>query len=99
MENYKGLSASEGIGIGEVFLVPPPAPRLIPQYKIRETDVEAEWQRLEAALTKVKQRLQEQSATADSQYAAILETYIVMLMDVEFLSQVKSLLIKSLQNI
>ena len=99
METYKGLSASEGIGIGEVFLVPPPAPRLIPQYKIRETDVEAEWQRLEAALTKVKQRLQEQSATADSQYAAILETYIVMLMDVEFLSQVKSLLIKSLQNI
>ena len=99
METYKGLSASEGIGVGEVFLVPPPAPRLIPQYKIRETDVEAEWQRLEAALTKVKQRLQEQSATADSQYAAILETYIVMLMDVEFLSQVKSLLIKSLQNI
>ena len=99
METYKGLSASEGIGIGEVFLVPPPAPRLIPQYKIQEADVEAEWQRLEAAVEKVLQRLKEQSATADSQYAAILETYMVMLMDVEFLSQVKSLLIKSLQNI
>ena len=99
METYKGLSASEGIGIGEVFLVPPPAPRLIPQYKIQEADVEAEWQRLEAAVKKVQQRLKEQSATADSQYAAILETYMVMLMDVEFLSQVKSLLIKSLQNI
>ena len=99
METYKGLSASEGIGIGEVFLVPPPAPRLIPQYKIQEADVEAEWQRLEAAVEKVQQRLKEQSATADSQYAAILETYMVMLMDVEFLSQVKSLLIKSLQNI
>ena len=99
METYKGLSASEGIGIGEVFLVPPPAPRLIPQYKIQEADVEAEWQRLEAAVKKVLQRLKEQSATADSQYAAILETYMVMLMDVEFLSQVKSLLIKSLQNI
>ena len=99
METYKGLSASEGIGIGEVFLVPPPAPRLIPQYKIQEADVDAEWQRLEAAVEKVLQRLKEQSATADSQYAAILETYMVMLMDVEFLSQVKSLLIKSLQNI
>ena len=99
METYKGLSASEGIGIGEVFLVPPPAPRLIPQYKIQEADVEAEWQRLEAAVEKVQQRLKEQSATADSQYTAILETYMVMLMDVEFLSQVKSLLIKSLQNI
>ena len=99
METYKGLSASEGIGIGEVFLVPPPAPRLIPQYKIQEADVDAEWQRLEAAVKKVQQRLKEQSATADSQYAAILETYMVMLMDVEFLSQVKSLLIKSLQNI
>ena len=99
METYKGLSASEGIGIGEVFLVPPPAPRLIPQYKIQEADVDAEWQRLEAAVEKVQQRLKEQSATADSQYAAILETYMVMLMDVEFLSQVKSLLIKSLQNI
>ena len=99
METYKGLSASEGIGIGEVFLVPPPAPRLIPQYKIQEADVEVEWQRLEAAVEKVQQRLKEQSATADSQYAAILETYMVMLMDVEFLSQVKSLLIKSLQNI
>ena len=50
-------------------------------------------------MEKVQQRLKEQSATADSQYAAILETYMVMLMDVEFLSQVKSLLIKSLQNI
>ena len=99
METYKGLSASEGIGIGEVFLVPPPAPRLIPQYKIQEADVDAEWQRLEAAVEKVQQRLKDQSATADSQYAAILETYMVMLMDVEFLSQVKSLLIKSLQNI
>ncbi len=54
---------------------------------------------MEAALARVKQRLEAQSATADSQYAAILETYIVMLMDVEFLSQVKSLLVKSLQNI
>ena len=43
--------------------------------------------------------MQEQSSTADSQYAAILETYTVMLMDMEFLSQVKNLLIKSLQNI
>lgn len=99
METYKGLSASEGIGFGEVFLVPSPAPRLIPQYKIQDADIDAEWQRLEAALARVKQRLEAQSATADSQYAAILETYIVMLMDVEFLSQVKSLLVKSLQNI
>ncbi|MBO7175561.1 MAG: phosphoenolpyruvate--protein phosphotransferase [Spirochaetaceae bacterium] len=99
METYKGLSASEGIGFGEVFLVPSPAPRLIPQYKIQDSDIDAEWQRLEAALARVKQRLEAQSATADSQYAAILETYIVMLMDVEFLSQVKNLLVKSLQNI
>lgn len=99
METYKGLSASEGIGFGEVFLVPSPAPRLIPQYKIQDADIDAEWQRLEAALARVKQRLEAQSATADSQYAAILETYIVMLMDVEFLSQVKSLLVRSLQNI
>ena len=99
METYKGLSASEGIGFGEVFLVPSPAPRLIPQYKIQDSDIDAEWQRLEVALARVKQRLEAQSATADSQYAAILETYIVMLMDVEFLSQVKNLLVKSLQNI
>lgn len=99
METYKGLSASEGIGFGEVFLVPSPAPRLIPQYKIQDSDIDTEWQRLEAALARVKQRLEAQSATADSQYAAILETYIVMLMDVEFLSQVKNLLVKSLQNI
>lgn len=99
METFKGLSASEGIGFGEVFLVPAPAPRLIPQYKIQDTDIDAEWQRLEAALEKVRQRMQEQSATAEGQYAAILETYTVMLMDVEFLSQVKNLLIKSLQNI
>lgn len=99
METYKGLSASEGIGFGEVFLVPSPAPRLIPQYKIQATDIDAEWQRLEAALARVKQRLEAQSASADSQYAAILESYIVMLMDVEFLFQVKNLLVKSLQNI
>lgn len=99
METYKGLSASEGIGIGEVFLVPAPAPRVIPQYKIQDSDVDAEWQRLEVAIEKVRQRLEEQSKTADSQYAAILETYIVMLLDVEFLAQVKMLLSKNLQNV
>lgn len=99
METYKGLSAAEGIGIGEVFLISPPAPRVIPQYTIQDTDIDTEWQRLETAIERVRQRLDMQSKTADAQYAAILETYVVMLMDMEFLSQVKTHLAKTLQNI
>lgn len=99
METYKGLAASEGIGIGDVFLIPPPAPRIIPQYTIQETDIDSEWRRLRSAVEQVYQRLKEQSKTADAQYAAILETYMVMLMDEEFLSQVKNHLAKTLQNI
>lgn len=99
METYKGLSASEGIGIGEVFLVPAPAPRVIPNYTIQDKDIDAEWQRLETAMEAVRQRLQDQSKTADSQYAAILETYSVMLLDTEFLSQVKQVFLKTMQNI
>lgn len=99
METYKGLSASEGIGIGEVFLVPAPAHRIIPQYAIKDAEIDDEWLRLESALERVRLRLEEQTKTADSQYAAILETYIVMLLDMEFLAQVKAQLTKSLQNI
>ncbi len=99
METYKGLSASEGIGIGEVLLVPDPAPRIIPQYAIKDAEIDDEWLRLESALERVRLRLEEQTKTADSQYAAILETYIVMLLDMEFLAQVKAQLTRSLQNI
>ncbi len=99
METYKGLAASEGFGIGEVFLVPAPAQRVIPQYMIQASDVDDEWQRLESALERVRLRLEEQTRTADSQYAAILQTYIIMLQDMEFLAQVKEQLARSLQNI
>ncbi|MBQ4331362.1 MAG: phosphoenolpyruvate--protein phosphotransferase, partial [Spirochaetaceae bacterium] len=69
MENYKGLAASEGIGVGEVFLVPASTSRVIPQYAIQEFDINVEWYRLEVALERVRQRLESQMSTADSQYA------------------------------
>ena len=99
MENYKGLAASEGIGVGEVFLVPASASRMIPQYAIQEFDINVEWYRLEVAIERVRQRFESQMSTVNSQYADILQTYIVMLSDTEFLGQVRSQLSKSFQNI
>lgn len=99
METYKGLAASEGIGVGEVFLVPASASRVIPQYAIQEFDINVEWYRLEVAIERVRQRFESQISTVNSQYADILQTYIVMLSDTEFLGQVRSQLSKSFQNI
>lgn len=91
MEVYKGLAISDGIGMGQVFVVPETPVRLIPQKQIETADLDKEWHRLEVALKTVRSRIKSKLKGAKSSQEEILQTYLVMLEDVEFIKQVKTM--------
>ncbi|MBE6345029.1 MAG: phosphoenolpyruvate--protein phosphotransferase [Spirochaetaceae bacterium] len=99
MEVYKGLAISDGIGLGQVFVVPEIPIRHIPQRQIEPADMKKEWQRLEDALKTVHSRIKSKLKGAKSSQEEILQTYIVMLEDVEFIKQVKTMFSSTKMNV
>ncbi|MBO5235537.1 MAG: phosphoenolpyruvate--protein phosphotransferase [Spirochaetaceae bacterium] len=99
MEVYKGLAISDGIGLGQVFVVPETPIRHIPQRQIEPADMKKEWQRLEDALKTVHSRIKSKLKGAKSSQEEILQTYIVMLEDVEFIKQVKTMFSSTKMNV
>ena len=70
-----GASVSSGIAIGHAHLVT--AARLeVPQYEIREQDVDAELARFDAAMTQVQEELAELAAGAAPGVAGELNTFV-----------------------
>lgn len=99
MEVYKGLAISDGIGLGQVFVVPETPIRHIPQRQIEPADMKKEWQRLEDAIKTVHSRIKSKLKGAKSSQEEILQTYIVMLEDVEFIKQVKTMFSSTKMNV
>lgn len=86
-----GISASNGIGIGKAFVIPDAEKRIIPQHKISQGQHEEQWARLNAAVahTSEKITLKMDQVKGDKVQSQIFETYFLMLMDPEFLGEVK----------
>ncbi len=99
MEVFSGISASTGIGIGHAFVVTQTASKTIPHYSIEKEELDFEWNRLEKALDAVRVRINEKLAIADIQQSEILQTYLVMLDDAEFIKQIHTQFYETCQNI
>ncbi|MBO5137560.1 MAG: phosphoenolpyruvate--protein phosphotransferase [Spirochaetaceae bacterium] len=99
MEVLNGIAASSGIGIGPAFIVPAIQARTIPQYVVDSSDTDNEWLRLQTALSFVSKKIKTKLKDASSKQAEILQTYIVMLEDAEFLKNVQSTLNSTSMNI
>ena len=99
MEVLKGISASSGIAIGKSFVIDVSTERIIPKFSIQKENQECEWQRLEKAINVVHNRIEKKVELVEDQHKKILQTYLIMLEDIEFLKQVKSVFFKELLNV
>ena len=99
MEVFNGISASIGIGIGQAFVVPQTSAKIIPHYSVEKDELDNEWDRLTNALEAVRLRIKEKLDIADSHQSEILQTYLVMLDDAEFIKQIHDEFFSSCQNI
>ena len=87
-----GISASGGIGIGQAFIVPEDQQRIIPNKSLTDDQLEAEWQRLDDAITKVQESFAKELSNLDKSNVqrVIFETYQMMLADPVFINEVKT---------
>ena len=86
-----GISASGGIGIGRAFVIPDTEKRIIPQNKIAPELHDAQWARFNAAVAKTSEKITKKldQVKDDKVQSQIFETYLLMLMDPEFIGEVK----------
>ncbi len=89
----RGLPVSEGVAVAPVFHYES-LPPLIPEYKAKDTS--AEWQKLQAALEKVRRaildRQREMINRVGEEEAAIFEAHALLLSDEELLENARSLI-------
>ena len=96
-----GVSAAPGIGIGKAFILPEEQERIIPKRKISQEEVEPEWVRFQNACHDVQSDLNTHLSDEkiNKEQHDVLETYLLMLMDPVFLSELKAYIEKELLNI
>ena len=101
MKKLSGLSASQGIAIGKVFFNLDEYLR-VPEYRIKEDEVEAEIGRLDIAVGKTREELIELKNSIINENnikeAGFLDAHILMLEDPELSKQIKSRIIDSYYN-
>lgn len=96
-----GVSAAPGIGIGKAFILPEEQERIIPKRKISQEEVEPEWVRFQNACHDVQSDLNTHLSDEkiNKEQHDVIETYLLMLMDPVFLSELKAYIEKELLNI
>ncbi len=92
MKIFKGISASPGITIGEVFLYLDDKLK-VPKYSIGSEEVDSELERFHVAAEKVGEDLKQIQAHATKQMleeeSRFLDSHMLMLTDPEFIRQIK----------
>ena len=101
MNVIQGVSASSGIGIGKVFVIPDSAERIIPERRVAEEEIEEGWKRFCNAVKTVQLNITESigELLKDDLQRIIFETYQLMLDDPVFVQQVRTAYEKDLLNI
>lgn len=96
-----GSPAAPGIGIGKAFILPEELDRIIPKRKISQSEVESEWKRFTDACRDVQNELN--LHIADEKISKdqhdVLETYLMMIQDPVFITELKAYIDKELFNI
>ncbi len=96
-----GSPAAPGIGIGNAFILPEEQERIIPKRRISQEEVEPEWKRFTDACRNVQNELnshiQDEKISKDQH--DVLETYLLMIQDPVFITELKAYMDKELFNI
>ena len=102
MKRLTGLVASQGIAIGRVFPIVDRETLTIPKYSINVHDIECEKERLQKALSATIEELQDSITKADSEHkeeSDLLNTYLMMLQDDQFIKNIHAKLEERLINV
>ncbi len=101
MKIIQGVSASSGIGIGKVFIIPDTQKRIIPQRAILQDEIDDGWKRFCNAVKTVQLHITVSigELLKDDLQRIIFETYQLMLDDPVFIQQVRTAYEKDLLNI
>lgn len=99
MNLYQGVSASSGIGIGNAYFLENTQSIPIPQLLIKDNEKEKSWKRFLNSLENIKKEITNSSDNANKEQNKISETYLMMLNDTVFISEIKSAFYSSGFNI
>ncbi|MFW6227836.1 MAG: phosphoenolpyruvate--protein phosphotransferase [Alkalispirochaeta sp.] len=102
MTELRGIAASPGIAIGTVFLYHEEHPQ-VPQYKISHNNLEAEKERLSAAVERAGADIEKIKNSSDQRLeddeVRLLDTHLMMLQDPSFFASVYERLERELLNV
>ncbi|MDR1029937.1 MAG: phosphoenolpyruvate--protein phosphotransferase [Treponema sp.] len=103
MKKLTGIPASPGIAIEKAFLYLEDDFLDIPRYSIQKNQVESEWERFRTANREATEEVKDLHEHAlrevSKEQAAIFQSHLMMLEDMDFQDQIKEHLGNSLQNI
>ena len=89
MRIFQGISASTGIAIGKAFVISKKEQHTIPKVQITEDERVPGWNRLEKSIETVVDYYKNLIDTENSEQEAVIQTYLLMLSDTDFLNQIK----------
>ena len=89
MKIYKGTSVSQGIAVGNAFIVNHNEKPTIPKIKITQEEKIHSWTRFETALSDVTEYYKTLKEGSNKEQSDIIDTYLMMLSDTTFISQIK----------
>ena len=89
MRIFQGISASTGIAIGKAFVISKKEQHTIPKVKITEDERLPGWNRFEKSIETVVDYYKNLVDTENAEQEAVIQTYLLMLSDTDFLNQIK----------
>ena len=89
MRIFQGVSASTGIAIGKAFVISKKEQHTIPKVQITEDERVPGWNRFEKSIETVVDYYKNLIDTENSEQEAVIQTYLLMLSDTDFLNQIK----------
>lgn len=90
MNILRGTPASAGIGIGAVFIIPGDEQAPIAKRTISANEVPLQWERFLRATEQVLRDIESMTNPANTEQAAIFDSYKMMLQDPVFIAQIKA---------
>lgn len=90
MSVYKGICASNGIGIGKAYYLEDKKIITIPQVRIQNSEKQQGWTRFENSLNYIKQVVELKSQCDNKDLQEIAQTYLLMLNDTVFIDEIKN---------
>ena len=89
MRIFQGISASTGIAIGQAFVISKKEQHTIPKVKITEDERLPGWNRFEKSIETVVDYYKNLVDAENPEQEAVIQTYLLMLSDTDFLNQIK----------